>query len=121
MARAGSIAVWSWKQTAGYGTMFHGEAVAIGMGYAAMLSVHQGMLSQQECDRLVALLGKLGMTVGAREQPWEQLRDAMASDKKARELVPRFVLAEKLGSAIINCEVPEDVLARIFLEITCLV
>jgi len=42
----------------------------------------------------------------------------MAADKKARNAVPTFVLADRIGSVMFNCAVSEDVLETGFKAIT---
>jgi len=106
------------EQVCGYGKWLHGEAVAAGMVYAADLSVALKGLAVGDRDRLVGLLGRLGLPTGPATEEgtavWEQLRAAMAADKKTRQAIPRFVLAERLGAVAYGCEVPEDVLSTTF-------
>ena len=106
------------ESTAGYGRWLHGEAVSVGMVYAAALSEGERGLAEQERRRLTTLLERLGLPVSpaaSGERPaWEAVRRAMAADKKSREAMPRLVLAERFGSAMFGCEVAEDVLAETF-------
>jgi 3-dehydroquinate synthase len=98
------------EATCGYGTWLHGEAVAIGMVYAAALSVsHQG-LDADDATRITALLERVGLPVKlAADSPnWERLRSAMSADKKSQQRVPRWVLADRLGHAEFGVEIPEE-------------
>jgi len=103
---------------AGYGKLLHGEAVALGMAYAARVSAAERGLSEECSRRVIGLLERLGLPVrmaGAGvSASWEELRKAMAADKKTRRSVPHFVLADDLGSVVFGCEVPEEVLASTF-------
>lgn len=49
------------EKCAGYGVFVHGEAVAIGMAFAAKLSVAQSTLSESDANRLVKLIQKFGL------------------------------------------------------------
>lgn len=102
----------------GYRRWRHGEAVALGMRFAACLSVRERQFPTDQYRRLVILLARLGLPVawprGAAPVPWPRLRNAMSTDKKARGGVPRFVLVERLGSAVWGCEVPESRLRAAF-------
>lgn len=106
------------EQVCGYGRWLHGEAVAAGMAFATRVSLAERDLPEADGQRILALLDKLGLPVGkvlqdVRSQ-WPALRVAIASDKKTRGGVPRFVLARKLGSVVFDCEVEEKTLERIF-------
>jgi 3-dehydroquinate synthase len=99
----------------GYGRWLHGEAVAIGMHFAALLSVlHQG-LPATEAARIVALLRRLGLPAGpaaGTHTDWAQVRAAMGTDKKSVAGQVRLVLAHKLGAAVTGCAIPEESLAE---------
>lgn len=110
------------EKSTGYGTMLHGEAVSVGMAFAALLSVKQKGLSREECYRILMLLKRLELPVSAEgmRQRWQALRKGMTADKKAMAGRLRFVLVERLGSAIIGCEVPERELEEAFAEVSWL-
>ncbi len=99
------------ETVSGYDKWLHGEAVSLGMVYAAKLSVEVCGFSENSTERLTILLDKLGLPVNLDSSlNWSDLRRAMDADKKTLNSVPRFVLAEKLGTVRFGCEVPEDVL-----------
>ncbi len=100
----------------GYERLLHGEAVAIGMVYAAELSVRRAGLSPTERDRLVRLLRAAGLPVSASGLgvEWAQVVAAMSLDKKAAGRVPRFVLAEAIGRVRHGIEVPPEVLKEVW-------
>ena len=95
-----------------YTSWLHGEAVAMGMVFAAELSVRQTGLPREDRDRLVRLLRTVGLPVqrSGLEVTWEHIEAAMALDKKAAGRVPRFVLAEAIGRVRPGVEVPRAVL-----------
>ena len=97
------------ENCAGYGAQYiHGEAIAVGMVYAAGLSQVCCGLSASDAERIERLVGELGLPVRAVEQDWKRLRVAMGVDKKTVGGVPRFVLAEKIGSVSVGHAVAED-------------
>jgi len=104
------------EQAGGYGRLLHGEAVAIGMVYAAEISTLEKGFPRGDCDRLSELLRRLGLpTVQAGGVPkWAELREAMTADKKARGSEPRFVLAERLGAVAYGCKVRDETLSEVF-------
>jgi 3-dehydroquinate synthase len=106
------------ENVCGYGALLHGEAISIGMAYAAELSCRSKNLCRDDRDRIIGLLVALGLPV-SRDQladsvTWAALREAMASDKKARRATPTFVLVEKMGSVVFKCEASDAVLGESF-------
>ncbi len=102
------------ENVAGYGQFLHGEAVAIGMVYAAHLSVALKGLSVEESARIEKLLATLALPVGAPKLLWEKIRAAMAVDKKTVGGLTKFVLIDRLGHAEFGCEVPEELLKEVW-------
>jgi 3-dehydroquinate synthetase len=82
----------------------------MGMVYAAKVSVaHQG-LAQTDADRIEKLVKDLQLPAEAEGLEWSALRDAMTLDKKTASSIPRFVLAESIGTVVTKCEVGDEVL-----------
>lgn len=102
------------ENAAGYGEILHGEAVAIGMVYAARLSVALKGLSAEEAARIEKLLAGLLLPVGAPNLEWDELRAAMALDKKTIGGHTKFVLIDRIGRAEFGCEVPEELLQEVW-------
>jgi 3-dehydroquinate synthase len=97
----------------GYKRVRHGEAVAMGMVFAARLSETLG-LDSVVSQRIERLLRRIGLPTQVPD--WSQQRDAylraIAVDKKVvREKVGMVVLRE-LGRAEVMRFAPEDILAR---------
>ncbi|MET9513784.1 3-dehydroquinate synthase [Streptomyces sp. NPDC002994] len=82
----------------GYARYRHGEAVALGMVFAARLSVAVGEAEPSLVDRTVALLAGLGLPTGGLEATTAELWSYLRRDKKARDGV-RFVVCSKPGAA----------------------
>jgi 3-dehydroquinate synthase len=106
------------EKVAGYGSYLHGEAVSVGMVYAAELSVLDQGLDRKDADRIRNLLARINLPVspvrGGRRTDWQDIRKAMTRDKKARASVPRFSLVERLGSIRVGCIVDENVLESVY-------
>jgi 3-dehydroquinate synthase len=103
------------ETASGYGTLLHGEAVAVGMVFAASVSVAEKGFSKVNSDRLRNLLVKLGLPVTCNAAlSWDTVRKAMNTDKKSQLGKPRFVLAEKLGAVLFGCEASEHVMEEAF-------
>lgn len=77
----------------------HGEAVSIGMVFAAQLSHHLGLIDADLVARHRAVLGAVGLPVSYRQGVWPQLRATMNLDKKTRGSSLRFVALTGLGRA----------------------
>ena len=93
---------------AGYGTLLHGEAVAVGMQAAALIAQRMGMLSDEASARQTALLQSLNLPLS-----WPACVDEIAGrivlDKKRTGSRQRWVLAERVGSGRVRDDIPDDV------------
>jgi 3-dehydroquinate synthase len=99
------------EAVSGYDKWLHGEAVSLGMIYAARLSIDACGFADNSAERLITLLDKLGLPVKLDDIPdWAEIKLAMAADKKTVNAVPRFVLAEKVGKVKLGCEISEELL-----------
>ncbi|MEU1385224.1 MULTISPECIES: 3-dehydroquinate synthase [unclassified Nonomuraea] len=76
-------------------TIRHGEAVAIGMVYAAELSRLSGRADLAARTR--AILTSVGLPVSYHAGAWPRLRDHMRLDKKNRGAKQRFVVLDDLA------------------------
>jgi 3-dehydroquinate synthase len=110
----GHTAAHAIENVAGYGQFLHGEAVAIGMVYAAHLSVALKGLSVNESARIEKLLAGLLLPVGAPDLAWKDIRAAMTVDKKTVGGLTKFVLADRIGHVEFGCEVPETLLEEVW-------
>ena len=94
----------------GYGVWLHGEAVAAGMVMAADLSRRLGALTDADVRRVAALIERTGLPVAAGGIAAPRFIELMSVDKKASAGRIRFVLLERMGSAVIRGDVPQDAL-----------
>jgi 3-dehydroquinate synthase len=84
------------ERLAGYQGLRHGEAVALGMVFAARVAEGIGLAEPGLADGHVRLLAALGLPVGGVELDPDRVLDAMATDKKQRRGL-RLVLLRAPG------------------------
>jgi len=84
------------ERLAGYRGLRHGEAVALGMVFAARVAEAIGLAEPGLADGHVRLLAALGLPVGGVELDPDQVLSAMATDKKQRQGL-RLVLLRAPG------------------------
>ena len=96
----------------------HGEAVSVGMVYAAELGRLAGRLDAATLHRHRRILAGAGLPTSYLPGAWPALRKAMAVDKKARGAALRFVVLEGPARPVILADPPEDLLERAYAEVT---
>ncbi len=99
------------EAVAGYGTLSHGECVAIGMIAALNLSVSIAGLPQAQADRVKAIITACGLPTSVPGDLGEdKILAALSRDKKFDRGAIRFVLTKELGTAFLSNKVTlEDV------------
>ena len=75
----------------------HGDAVAIGMVYAAELAASVGRLGADVVARHREVLSSVGLPMTYPRRRWPALREAMRVDKKSRGSTLRFVVLDGVG------------------------
>ena len=78
----------------------HGEAVAVGLVFAAELAGQAGLLSRDDVERHRSLITALGLPT-TYDGDWSALQSVMRVDKKARGASLRFVVLDGLGNPLI--------------------
>jgi 3-dehydroquinate synthase len=96
----------------------HGEAVAIGMVYAAEVARLAGRLAAAEAARHRQLLAAVGLPTAYRSGAWPELRARMVVDKKSRGARLRMVVLEGLARPVILENPDERLLHRAYQEVT---
>jgi 3-dehydroquinate synthase len=94
------------EATAGYGTVLHGEAVALGMLAATRTAIELGLCEPAFLDRLTALVVAFGLATRCPLAAPEALDAAMRHDKKVVGDRLRLVLPDRLGHVVIRDDVP---------------
>jgi 3-dehydroquinate synthase len=93
---------------AGYGTLLHGEAVAVGMQAAAHIAQRLEMLSADDARRQTELLIGLGLPLRW-ATPVDDVLGRLTLDKKRAGSRQRWVLAERIGAGRIRDDVPLEI------------
>ncbi len=96
----------------------HGEAVAVGMCFAAGLSRLAGRLDAETAQRHWSVLSAVGLPVRYRDGAWPDLRAAMALDKKTRAARLRFVVLDGLARPGMMAGPAEELLERAYAEVS---
>jgi 3-dehydroquinate synthase len=99
-------------------SMRHGDAIAIGMCFAAALARLAGRLDPATANRHSSILTAVGLPVRYRSDAWPELRTAMAMDKKTRAAKLRFVVLDGLARPAILADPPEELLKRAYAEVS---
>ncbi len=94
----------------GYGTILHGEAVAVGIGLAFRFSASLGHCSAEDAERVIAHIAAVGLPAELhhlnRRLSAERLVGHMRRDKKARDGKLVFVLSRGIGRAFTQGDIP---------------
>ena len=95
---------------AGYRSLVHGEAVAIGMALAARICALRGECRDDDVSRIIKLLKSLGLPVTPPAVEPSRLLDAMLKDKKSREGSINFICNQGIGNYTVARLSPEELL-----------
>ncbi|MDO8646213.1 MAG: 3-dehydroquinate synthase, partial [Candidatus Planktophila sp.] len=78
----------------------HGEAVSIGLVFAAELAHLKGYLSKELVDAHREVLSGLNLPISYPRSAWPELLPMLALDKKSRGTMLRFVAISDVGHCI---------------------
>ncbi|MGE5288338.1 MAG: 3-dehydroquinate synthase [Micromonosporaceae bacterium] len=96
----------------------HGDAVAIGMVYAAAAAEIAGRLDGETATRHTRVLTAVGLPTAYRAEAWQELRAVMAVDKKARGSRLRLVVLDGLAKPGTMDDPPEELLAAAYAKVS---
>ncbi|MCI0529558.1 MAG: 3-dehydroquinate synthase [Nitrospira sp.] len=85
-----------------YRRYLHGEAISIGMVFAARLAYDLGLCDKVTVQRQEALLAKIGLPISLPKDSPSSILEAMSHDKKVKQGEIHFVLADKIGHVLIR-------------------
>jgi 3-dehydroquinate synthase len=86
----------------GYGEWLHGEAVGAGMVMAADLSCRLGLLAKADRDLLESIIASAGLPTKGPAWAADKYIELMSVDKKAQAGIPKFILLDGLGKALVT-------------------
>ena len=92
-------------------TWRHGDAVAVGCCLAARLSAQRGLLGAEEVALHDELFARVGLPTRYEDSSLEELTHIMASDKKVRRGILRFVLLDGIANPSTFTVEPNELVA----------
>ncbi len=96
------------EAAAGYGTLLHGEAVAIGMHLEGQIAARLGMIDSAQVERQCELLHDYGLpTAIPSDITANRILELALRDKKVRAGKIRWALPTAIGAATVRDDVPE--------------
>lgn len=102
------------ETASGYGTLLHGEAVAIGMHAAARIAAHLGIFTSAEVERQRRLLLAYGLpTAFPADVDRQQVLALTLHDKKVQHKRIRWILPTSIGTVAVRDDVPEAVVQAV--------
>ncbi len=100
-----------------YAVYNHGEAVAIGMHGAALISCALGMIASPVVERIKHLIAAMRLPLYAEKCAADALYDALFHDKKVVDGKLKWVLIDRIGHAVIRGDVPQDIVRHALAEV----
>jgi 3-dehydroquinate synthase len=88
--------------------LLHGDAISIGMAFAIEVSKQQGMLTESDAVRAIALLDQYKLPTSLSGIDHKKAIEQMKKDKKSVAGSIKLVLLEGLGKAKSNREISES-------------
>ncbi len=105
------------EAAAGFGRITHGEAVAVGLVFAARLSERLELMEPRDARRIEAVLRALGYPLRMPDVDAEKILVALRHDKKNRAGEPAWVLLRGIGRAEWGHRVPRETVAALLEEL----
>jgi 3-dehydroquinate synthase len=97
----------------GYGEYLHGEAVSIGIGYAADLSRRMKWITNSDVSRILSLLKQAKLpVVPPKEMDVSRFIELMSVDKKNVDGKIRLILLESIGKATLPINIDQSLLEQ---------
>jgi len=96
----------------------HGDAVAIGMVYAAEVARLADRLDSATAARHASVLASVGLPTSYHRDAWPALREAMGVDKKARGARLRMVVLDGVARPGILDSPAEELLSQAYQEVS---
>ena len=93
-------------------SLLHGECISIGINAASYLSMEKGFLSEEEYNKILALLKLYQLPVVTSDIIINDVVEATFNDKKMDAGIIKFVLADKIGNAFISRNISREDLVK---------
>ncbi|WP_128331402.1 3-dehydroquinate synthase [Apibacter sp. HY039] len=92
--------------------ILHGEGVAMGMIVESYISVKKGLLSELEYEDIKEYILSLYKKIDIKEDYFKEIFNFMQNDKKNTNNEIKFVLLERIGKAVFDVTVDEDIVKQ---------
>ncbi len=93
-----------------FGSITHGEAIAVGMRFASLAALKQGLCNQATVDQQWNLLRRARLTPKLKPFDIKSVFKKMTLDKKAKNGKVQFILTRKIGLVSIQKNLPSSVI-----------
>lgn len=100
----------------GYGNWLHGEAVAVGMVQAALMSAKLGLIDHADVVRIKRILTLFNLPTVAPAIDTQTALGLMGHDKKVQQGKIRLVLLKAIGKAFVTADFELSVLEEVLAE-----
>ena len=91
-----------------YKRFLHGESVAIGMVMANRLAQRLGLLSQEDAERILALLRHYDLPTSYHVKDPQSFYEAFFLDKKSSDTKIKFILPKGIGDVVMRDDIPKE-------------
>ena len=91
----------------------HGEAVSIGMAFAAKLSNYLGMLCDEEYLFHNKILLKFDLPISSTNIDWDKCFHLIKNDKKVKNGKINWILLESLGKSVVKNDIDDEIIIKI--------
>ena len=95
-------------------TLLHGEAIAAGMILESFISLHKGLISNEEYIQIKTVLKSIYEDIVFEEEDIEPILELLIHDKKNEYGSIQFALIEGIGKIKINQEVENELILNAF-------
>ncbi|MGL4675124.1 MAG: 3-dehydroquinate synthase family protein, partial [Wohlfahrtiimonas sp.] len=103
------------EKNMGYKGILHGEAVAVGMRMAAIVSEKMGLMTLDQQMEVEETLKSFLLPVSMKQYfSFEEMWEAMLLDKKNTSTDIRYILLSGIGCGIVKGDVPKEYIEEAF-------
>jgi len=100
-----------------YQRFVHGEGVAIGMIGAAKLANKLDLLDSADLKKQEEIIEDFGLAVFFDDLNIDSIIKALSKDKKVKDGMIRFILAEEIGQVVIKSDLPHNIIREVLEEL----
>ncbi|MEG0706631.1 MAG: 3-dehydroquinate synthase [Cellulosilyticaceae bacterium] len=101
--------------------IIHGECVGYGISISSYISYRRNLITQEELQGIISTCKQYGLLTPLKHHSIEEILEQMKYDKKKSHHKISFILLDKIGEALIVCDVTDDEISQavLFTEKTC--